>query len=81
MHTVDKCRDSHGLLAGEKRELVETMLRDPNPRTWQQARHIVINPSPWMTLGMAVSSVTPARQLPLPDPFTVYRALRYALGR
>ena len=34
-----------------------------------------------MTLGMAVSSVTPLKQVQIPDPFTVYRAIRYALNQ
>jgi hypothetical protein len=61
--------------------MLEQLLDRPNQCRWERARGLIIRDAPIITLEMAVKSVcrdTLARGAP--DPFTLYRALRHAVG-
>jgi hypothetical protein len=80
MHILDLCRDPHGRLSVERRALLKRLLEAPDQRTWERARGIVIRPLPVVTLAMAVRSVrSDGDTRSVPDPFTLYRALRFAV--
>ncbi|MBI3562168.1 MAG: hypothetical protein HY080_10705 [Gammaproteobacteria bacterium] len=82
MTVVDACAGMDETLSAHNKLLLEHMLLGGDSATWQQAREIVISPLPLITLGMAVNHVTPiALRLEVPDPFTIYRALRFTLRR
>ena len=79
MNIVNECRDRFGGLSERNRALIHAALDGADDKVWNQASRIVVSPMPLMTLGMAVKSVTPRPDVNPPDPFTVYRALRYAV--
>ena len=83
MHIVDHCCGLGGGLSPGNRALLETMLSGGDTFSWQKAKSIVISPLPLMTLGMAITRLQHALIPPedVPDPFTVYRALRYSVSK
>lgn len=83
MTVVDECAGIDGTLSANNKTLLEQMLHGGNTATWRQAREIVISPLPLMTLGMAVKRVMHNGVIDtgVPDPFTVYRALRFSHNR
>lgn len=80
MHIVDLCRDPYGQLSAARKALLEQLLNAPDRRSWERARGLIIRDVPIVTLESAVRSV---RRNPdtdrTPDPFTLYRALRFAV--
>ena len=80
MHIIDLCRDPYGQLSAERRALLEQLLIAPDRRSWERARGLIIRDVPIVTLESAVRAV---RRHPdadrTPDPFTLYRALRFAV--
>lgn len=81
MTVVDYCAGIDGTLSESSKNLIEHMLHGGDVSTWRQAREIVISPLPLMTLGMAVKRVTRTLSIEVPDPFTIYRALRFSMNR
>lgn len=80
MHIIDQCRDPYGPLSNPRRALLEQLLRAPDQQLWDRARGLIIRPIPLVTLENAVKAVQ--KQVDImksPDPFTLYRALRYAV--
>jgi len=80
MYIVDQCRDPYGQLSKSRKTLLEQLLNQPDQRIWERTRGLIIRDIPIVTLEMAVNSVrrnSDAEQLP--DPFTLYRALRFAV--
>ena len=81
MKLVEKIRDMSGVLSVANQQLIEQMLDQPTLETWQQARHVIISPAPVLTLDMAINRIAGKRDNRIPSPFTVYRALDYALKK
>lgn len=82
MMVVDYCAGMDGTLSANNKTLIEGMLHGGDGPTWQLAREIVISPLPLMTLGMAVKRIArPIIAESIPDPFTIYRALRFSMAR
>ncbi len=79
MRELKQCKDLYGPLSESNMRLLRNMLRKPNAATWQLAKRIVITAAPIITLDMAVKMVAPSWVKALPDPFTVRRAILYAL--
>ena len=80
MHIIDQCRDPYGKLSESRRELLEQLLKNPARCIWERARGLIIRAVPIVTLEMAVNSVRRnADADSTPDPFTLYRALRFAV--
>ena len=80
MGMLDQCRDLYGPLPAHRKALIRRFLESPEQDTWDQARQVIIARRPVMTLGMAVRAVTRTDGPAVPDPFTLYRAIKYALG-
>jgi len=82
MKLIEQCRDLYGSLSQQNQRVIEDMIIRPSFQTWELARRIVISPTPLLTLDMAVHRVTEdASRNTLPDSFTIYRALDYAIKR
>lgn len=82
MHIIDGCRDPYGPLSNSRKELLQQLLKTPDQSLWERTRGLIIRAIPIVTLEMAVRSVRQNRDaLQAPDPFTLYRALRFALDR
>ncbi|HED19615.1 MAG TPA: hypothetical protein ENI74_08955 [Gammaproteobacteria bacterium] len=80
MYIVDQCRDPYGQLSKSRKTLLEQLLKRPDQRIWERARGLIIRDIPIVTLEMAVNSVRRnSDAVRLPDPFTLYRALRFAV--
>jgi len=80
MHIVDLCRDPYGKLSATRKALLEQLLNAPDRRSWERARGLIIRDIPIVTLQSAVRSVRRNCDTDrTPDPFTLYRALRYAV--
>ncbi len=80
MYIIDQCRGPYGALSKSRKMLLEQLLRQPDQCLWERMRGLIIRDIPIVTLEMAVNSVR--RNLDaerLPDPFTLYRALRFAV--
>ena len=59
---------------------MEQLLEQPAQCIWERARGLIIRDVPIVTLEMAVKSVRRNFDADsLPDPFTLYRALRFAV--
>lgn len=81
MRSVERCRGPYGRLSDRRRALLEQLLQRPSQRSWERARGLIIRDAPIITLEMAVKSVRRnADGYRAPDPFTLYRALRHAMG-
>lgn len=81
MRLVEKCRDLCGILSPANQRLIEQMLDNPTHETWELVRRVIISPAPVLTLDMAVNRVSGKRDGNLPSPFTIYRALDYAIKK
>ena len=82
MHIVDSCRGPYGSLSSNRKKLLECLLAAPDQRLWERARGLIIRAVPIITLQMAVQSVRQDHDdSGVPDPFTLYRALRAAIER
>ena len=80
MHIVERCRDPYGKLSASRREVLEHLLARRDQRLWERARGLIIRAVPIITLEMAVNSVRRHNDPSgAPDPFTLYRALRFAV--
>ncbi len=80
MLVIDQCRDPYGRLSRCRRELLEQLLREPDSDLWERARGLIIRPIPIVTLERAVCAVRSNNVADeVPDSFTLYRALRYAV--
>lgn len=80
MQIIDRCRDPYGSLSDSRKALLEQLLDAPDQCLWERTRGLIIRAIPIVTLETAVRSVrsnTDARRVP--DPFTLYRALRFAV--
>ena len=91
---VDDCRNLFGPLSTDCRRRLEAVLRNPTPRTWDNAYSLIVCPHKMTTLWQAWISVddTAPRRGPcsdakgrriegwekIPDQLTLYRALRWA---
>ncbi len=80
MHLIDQCRDPYGSLSDSRKTLLQRLLEAPDQCLWERARGLIIRAVPIVTLENAVRSVrTRGDAARLPDQFTLYRALRYAV--
>jgi len=81
MRIVERCRGPYGRLSERRRAMLEQLLQQPSQSSWERARGLIIQDAPLITLEMAVRSVqrNPDAHR-APDPFTLYRALRQAVG-
>ena len=80
MYIIERCRDPYGELSKLRKTLLEQLLDAPDQCLWERARGLIIRDIPIVTLEMAVQSVcrnSGAEQVP--DSFTLYRALRFAV--
>ena len=82
MHIIEKCRDPYGSLSSHRKAMLEQLLEQPDQRIWERARGLIIRAVPIVTLEMAVRAVsTNIDARGTPDPFTLYRALRFAVDQ
>jgi hypothetical protein len=79
MNVINRCRNLSGTLSATNRNLLARVFNEPSEQNWQRARWLVISPSPLMTLDMAVKEVSRSPSNRVPDPFTIYRAMRHAV--
>jgi hypothetical protein len=80
MHILERCRDPYGKLSASRRAVLEELLQRQDQRVWERARGLIIRAVPIITLEMAVNSVRQESDPEgAPDPFTLYRALRFAV--
>jgi hypothetical protein len=80
MQIIDRCRDPYGSLSDSRKALLKQLLETPDQCLWERARGLIIRAIPIVTLETAVRSVRKGGDAGrLPDPFTLYRALRYAV--
>ena len=80
MHIIDRCRDPYGSLSDSRKALLEQLLKAPDQCLWERARGLIIRAIPIVTLETAVRSVRNNVDAGrVPDAFTLYRALRYAV--
>lgn len=81
MPIVELCRDPYGKLSDSRRAILEQLLERRDQRMWERARGLIIRAVPIITLEMAVNSVRrDSDPEGAPDPFTLYRALRFAVA-
>jgi len=82
MRIVDNCRGPYGSLSNNRKRLLERLLEAPDQQLWERARGLIIRAVPIITVQMAVRSVCQDHdESTVPDPFTLYRALRSAADR
>jgi hypothetical protein len=80
MQTIDRCRDPYGSLSDSRKALLEQLLAAPDQCLWERARGLIVRAVPIVTLETAVRSVRGCESSACaPDPFTLYRALRWAV--
>lgn len=81
MHIIDQCRDPYGRLSSSRRELLAQLLENPDRCLWERARGLIIRATPIVTLERAVHAVHRRSSTDqVPDSFTLYRAMRYAVN-
>ncbi|MDT8386170.1 MAG: hypothetical protein RQ736_01545 [Thiogranum sp.] len=81
MHILERCRDPYGKLSDSRKAVLEHLLEQQDARMWERARGLIIRAVPIITLEMAVNSVRRKHdEKSAPDPFTLYRALRFAVS-
>jgi len=81
MGIIERCHDPYGKLSEQRRRQLSRLLRSPDQQLWERSRGLVIRAVPLVTLEMAVKSVSGRPEIrSAPDPFTLYRALRFAVG-
>ncbi|WP_455205200.1 hypothetical protein [Kaarinaea lacus] len=83
MHIVDQLQGLDGKLSPGNSQLLKKLLHYPERQLWDSAKNIIIGNRPIITLNKAVKCVTSANVEidGAPDPFTVYRALRFSLNK
>jgi hypothetical protein len=83
MRIVEQLHGLDGKLSHANASLLERLLQNTEPHLWHSAKNMIIGNRPIVTLSKAVKSVTPAHIIfnGPPDPFTLYRALRYCLAK
>ncbi|HFD81164.1 MAG TPA: hypothetical protein ENK05_12355 [Gammaproteobacteria bacterium] len=80
MHIFDQCRDPYGRLSEARKTLLQRLMEEPDQCLWERARGLIIRAVPIVTLETAVRSVCRNFDAKgVPDPFTLYRALRFAV--
>jgi hypothetical protein len=80
MQIIDRCRDPYGSLSDSRKALLEQLFATPDQCLWERARGLIIRAVPIVTLENAVRSVRKSADTgQVPDLFTLYRALRYAV--
>lgn len=80
MSIVDQCRDPYGVLSPARKALLERLLEAPDAGLWERARGLIVRAIPLVTLDSAVRAVRrPHGARGVPDTFTLYRALRFAV--
>jgi len=80
MPIIDRCRDPYGPLSNGRRALLEQLLEAPDQCLWERARGLIIRAIPIITLENAVRAVRRNTDAEcVPDPFTLYRALHFAV--
>ncbi len=60
------------------RKRLREFLSHPSDTGWETVRRLIVIPMPLTTLEMAVWQVNVHGLGELPDPFTIYRALKHA---
>ncbi len=82
MQIIDRCRDPYGPLSEARKALLARLLQAPDQRLWERARGLIIRAIPIVTLEVAVKSVSYNLDIDkTPDPFTLYRALHFAVDQ
>lgn len=83
MRIVKQLHGLDGKLSRANAHILTVLLREPNPQLWQSAKNMIIGNRPIITLGKAVKCVnsTLHQDSETPDPFTLYRALRFCISR
>lgn len=82
MQIIDRCRDPYGPLSATRRALLAQLLAAPDQCLWERARGLIIRAIPIVTLEVVVKSVSYNIAIhETPDPFTLYRALRFAVDQ
>ena len=83
MHIVEKLHGLDGKLSHANTDILRMLLQNAEPHLWHSAKNMIIGNRPIITLGNAVKCVTSAHVIfkGSPDPFTLYRALRFCLEK
>lgn len=83
MRIVEQLHGLDGKLSHANAHLLQMLLHHPEPHLWHSAKNMIIGNRPIITLGRAVKCVTPIHvtSTGAPDPFTLYRALRFCLRK
>ena len=83
MRIVKQLHGLDGKLSRTNMSILLALMQHANPPLWQSAKNMIIGNRPIMTLGKAVKCVTPStlQISETPDPFTLYRAMRYCLNK
>jgi len=83
MRIIKQLHGLDGKLSRSNTNILVTLLHTPSPQLWHSAKNMIIGNRPIMTLGKAVKCVSPAthQDRNMPDPFTLYRALRFCLDK
>lgn len=85
---IDQCTNLYGPLPAKIRQRIRAVLENPCQETWEEAHALIISETGMMTLWQAWIAVDPKapvsrpcdRSWPrIPDPFTLYRAIRLAV--
>ncbi|MFQ5642676.1 MAG: hypothetical protein ACE5FQ_03150 [Thiogranum sp.] len=80
MYIIDLCRDPYGKLSQNRKTLLKQLLKHPDQCIWERTRGLIIRDIPIVTLEAAVNAVCGNSDAGRPpDPFTLYRALRFAV--
>lgn len=79
MKELTECKNLYGPLPERDIRLLISMVHQPSAEIWELARRVVVSAAPVMTLDMAVKLVAPPSLPQVPDPFTIRRAIRYAV--
>lgn len=83
MQIVEQLHGLDGRLSPGNTHLLKLLLHNPDPQLWLSAKNMIISNRPILTLNKAVRCVTPDPQSEsiTPDPFTLYRALRFSITK
>lgn len=83
MGIIQKIHGLDGKLSRSNLMLLNTLLHQPTLSLWRSAKNILISEQPLITLSTAVRAVTQGQVVieELPDTFTLYRALKYAIKK
>ena len=81
MNIIEQCREFLSAMPEAQQSLVVRMLTAPTEDSWLHARKLVVSQTPLITLEMAVRRISNQPVSEIPDPFTIYRALAYAVEK